>query len=159
MRLRAVESLHYLYEETQLIPMLQLFTDRFKNRLVSMVMDKDDTVAVQAVKVCKLLLDSELLNTVETEYVCSLVFVENRAVAQAATEFLLTKLFSQVSPVMDPGICQPWPKRQNPGQLTDLPMVLTYAMPGNRGKCPGCPPWDRPWVSVLIQFVLLKQYS
>ena len=97
MRLRAVESLHYLYEETPLIPMLQLFTDRFKNRLVSMVMDKDDTVAVQAVKVCKLLLDCELLNTVETEYVCSLVFVENRAVAQAATEFLLTKLFSQVS--------------------------------------------------------------
>ncbi|KAI6661551.1 hypothetical protein LOD99_13424 [Oopsacas minuta] len=94
-RLRAVESLHFLYEEGTLIPMLQLFTDRFRNRLVSMVMDKDDTVAVQAVKVCKLLLDSELLNTVETEYVCSLVFVENRAVAQAATEFLLAKLFSQ----------------------------------------------------------------
>ena len=97
MRLRAVESLHYLYEDATLIPMLQLFTDRFRNRLVSMVMDKDDTVAVQAVKVCKLLLDSELLNTVETEYVCSLVFVENRPVAQAATEFLLTKLFTQVT--------------------------------------------------------------
>ena len=95
-RLRAVESLHYLYENSTFIPMLQLFTDRFKNRLVSMVMDKDDAVAVQAVKVCRLLLDSEMLNTVETEYVCSLVFVENRAVAQAATEFLLAKLFSQV---------------------------------------------------------------
>lgn len=51
-RLKCVASLLTLYERKDLIYRLELFTNKFKDRLVSMVMDADTEVAI---KTCQLM--------------------------------------------------------------------------------------------------------
>ena len=51
-RLKCIQALAPLYEMDELIPKLELFTGKFKDRLVSIVMDKENDVAVKA---CQLL--------------------------------------------------------------------------------------------------------
>uniref|UniRef100_A0A4W4HJ05 SCD domain-containing protein n=1 Tax=Electrophorus electricus TaxID=8005 RepID=A0A4W4HJ05_ELEEL len=49
-RLQCVLALQKLYAERSFISRLELFTSRFKERMLNMVMDKDPDVAVEAVK-------------------------------------------------------------------------------------------------------------
>ncbi|VDK27481.1 unnamed protein product [Anisakis simplex] len=51
-RHKCILALLPLYERTEVVAKLELFTNKFKDRLVSMVMDKDNEVAMHA---CQLL--------------------------------------------------------------------------------------------------------
>uniref|UniRef100_A0A3P9PGB2 SCD domain-containing protein n=1 Tax=Poecilia reticulata TaxID=8081 RepID=A0A3P9PGB2_POERE len=48
-RLKCVHALQGLYQEKEFIGRLELFTSRFKERILSMVLDKDPDVAVEVV--------------------------------------------------------------------------------------------------------------
>lgn len=49
-RLKCLQALQPLYEEDDLLPKLELFTSRFKNRIIEMSLDKDPEVSVNAIK-------------------------------------------------------------------------------------------------------------
>lgn len=55
-RLQCLRALQPLYEDPALINSLELFTSRFKSRLVDMTLDKETEVAVQAVKLVSCIL-------------------------------------------------------------------------------------------------------
>lgn len=48
MRLKCISSLLALYSHDALVSRLELFTNKFKDRLVSMVMDVDTDVAIKS---------------------------------------------------------------------------------------------------------------
>ncbi|XP_061747820.1 cohesin subunit SA-1 isoform X2 [Nerophis ophidion] len=64
-RLKCVRSLQPLYQKKEFIGRLELFTSRFKERLVNMVMDVDPEVAVETVKL--LLLINQLKSLIDSE--------------------------------------------------------------------------------------------
>ncbi|KAL2095190.1 hypothetical protein ACEWY4_009909 [Coilia grayii] len=96
-RLKCLTALQGLYYNRELNSRLELFTSRFKDRIVSMTLDKEYDVAVQAVKLLTLVLQSsdEALTSEDCESVYHLVYSAHRPLAVAAGEFLYKKLFSQ----------------------------------------------------------------
>uniref|UniRef100_A0A8I5NEE7 Cohesin subunit SA n=1 Tax=Papio anubis TaxID=9555 RepID=A0A8I5NEE7_PAPAN len=74
-----------------------------KDRIVSMTLDKEYDVAVQAIKLLTLVLQSseEVLTAEDCENVYHLVYSAHRPVAVAAGEFLFKKLFSRRDPEED----------------------------------------------------------
>uniref|UniRef100_H3C5Z5 Cohesin subunit SA n=1 Tax=Tetraodon nigroviridis TaxID=99883 RepID=H3C5Z5_TETNG len=96
-RLKCLTALQGLYYNRELNARLELFTSRFKDRIVSMTLDKEYDVAVQAIKLLTLVLNSteEVLTPEDCESVYHLVYSAHRPVAIAAGEFLYKKLFSQ----------------------------------------------------------------
>ncbi|XP_039622245.1 cohesin subunit SA-2 isoform X2 [Polypterus senegalus] len=98
-RLKCLTALQGLYHNRELNAKLELFTSRFKDRIVSMTLDKEYDVAVQAIKLLTLVLHSEEVLTAEDcENVYHLVYSAHRPVAVAAGEFLYKKLFSHRDP-------------------------------------------------------------
>uniref|UniRef100_A0A3Q3M515 Cohesin subunit SA n=1 Tax=Mastacembelus armatus TaxID=205130 RepID=A0A3Q3M515_9TELE len=99
-RLKCLTALQGLYYNRELNARLELFTSRFKDRIVSMTLDKEYDVAVQAIKLLTLVLNStdEVLTPEDCESVYHLVYSAHRPVAVAAGEFLFKKLFSQREP-------------------------------------------------------------
>uniref|UniRef100_A0A4W6CEJ8 Cohesin subunit SA n=1 Tax=Lates calcarifer TaxID=8187 RepID=A0A4W6CEJ8_LATCA len=99
-RLKCLTALQGLYYNRELNARLELFTSRFKDRIVSMTLDKEYDVAVQAIKLLTLVLNStdEVLTPEDCESVYHLVYSAHRPVAIAAGEFLFKKLFSQREP-------------------------------------------------------------
>uniref|UniRef100_A0A672JQS6 Cohesin subunit SA n=1 Tax=Salarias fasciatus TaxID=181472 RepID=A0A672JQS6_SALFA len=99
-RLKCLTALQGLYYNRELNARLELFTSRFKDRIVSMTLDKEYDVAVQAIKLLTLVLNStdEVLTPEDCESVYHLVYSAHRPVAVAAGEFLYKKLFSQREP-------------------------------------------------------------
>ncbi|XP_076843363.1 cohesin subunit SA-3 isoform X2 [Brachyhypopomus gauderio] len=97
-RLQCVLALQKLYADTSFISRLELFTSRFKERVLNMVLDKDHHVAVETVKL--LLLIKQGANDWLTEEECGaiypLVFAEHRVLASAAGEFLYHGLYTEV---------------------------------------------------------------
>ncbi|XP_023686294.1 cohesin subunit SA-2 isoform X1 [Paramormyrops kingsleyae] len=95
-RLKCLTALQGLYHNRELNTKLELFTSRFKDRIVSMTLDKEYDVAVQAIKLLTLVLQSsdEVLTAEDCESVYHLVYSAHRPVAIAAGEFLFKKLFS-----------------------------------------------------------------
>ncbi|MEE6496982.1 hypothetical protein FKM82_002547 [Ascaphus truei] len=95
-RLKCLTALQGLYYNRELNSKLELFTSRFKDRIVSMTLDKEYDVAVQAIKLLTLVLQSsdEVLTAEDCENVYHLVYSAHRPVAVAAGEFLYKKLFS-----------------------------------------------------------------
>ncbi|XP_063045907.1 cohesin subunit SA-2 isoform X3 [Engraulis encrasicolus] len=95
-RLKCLTALQGLYYNRELNNKLELFTSRFKDRIVSMTLDKEYDVAVQAIKLLTLVLHSsdEVLTPEDCESVYHLVYSAHRPVAIAAGEFLYKKLFS-----------------------------------------------------------------
>jgi cohesin complex subunit SA-1/2 len=74
---------------------MELFTNKFKDRIVAMTLDKEYEVAVQAVK---LIINihkhhRDILTDKDCEHVYELVYATHRSVAQAAGEFLNERLF------------------------------------------------------------------
>ncbi|XP_044583822.1 cohesin subunit SA-2 isoform X2 [Cotesia glomerata] len=96
-RLKCLQALQPLYASEELKAKLELFTSKFKDRIVAMTLDKEYDVAVQAVKLVISILKHhrEILSDKDCEHVYELVYSSHRAVAQAAGEFLNERLFTQ----------------------------------------------------------------
>uniref|UniRef100_A0A183C523 SCD domain-containing protein n=1 Tax=Globodera pallida TaxID=36090 RepID=A0A183C523_GLOPA len=95
-RQKCISALLPLYENNKLIRRLELFTHKFKDRLVSMVMDTDVEVAT---KTCQLMAHiyrafPVLLDPGACVPLYELVYCNNRQLAAAAGEFVNAKLFS-----------------------------------------------------------------
>ena len=91
-----MQALIPLYESEELKNKLELFTSKFKDRIVSMTLDRDYDVAVQAVRLVISILKHhrDILTDKDCEHVYELVYSSHRAVAQAAGEFLNERLFT-----------------------------------------------------------------
>ncbi|KAG1650209.1 Cohesin subunit SA-1 [Nymphon striatum] len=94
-RLKCLQALLPLYASDNLTSKLELFTNKFKDRIVAMTLDKEYDVAVQAVKLVISILKNhrEILTDKDCEHIYELVYSSHRAVAQAAGEFLNERLF------------------------------------------------------------------
>ena len=97
-RLKCLQILKPLYENKTLLTKLDLFTTRFKQRLVEMALDKDTEVCVQAIKLltCIQKSNEQLIEDKDCEMLYELVFHLNRSIAQTSGEFLNQKLFDKV---------------------------------------------------------------
>lgn len=101
-RLKCLQSLLPLYETEEIARKMELFTNKFKDRIVAMSLDKDSEVAVQAIR---LLIQihkhhRDVLSDKDCEHLYEIVYVTNRGMAQAAGEFLNERLF-QVNDSLD----------------------------------------------------------
>ncbi|XP_051780727.1 cohesin subunit SA-2-like [Erpetoichthys calabaricus] len=93
-RLTCLKSLMGLYANKQFIPKLELFTSRFKDRILYMVLDKESDVAVEALHLLLLIQQNaeDVLIGEECCRLCTLVFAAHRALAAAAGQFLYQML-------------------------------------------------------------------
>uniref|UniRef100_A0A8C4MK77 Cohesin subunit SA n=1 Tax=Equus asinus asinus TaxID=83772 RepID=A0A8C4MK77_EQUAS len=84
-RLKCLKALKGLYSNQDLTARLELFTSRFKDRMVSMVMDREYDVAVEAVKLLTVILKNMegVLTDGDCESVYPVVYASNRALASA----------------------------------------------------------------------------
>jgi len=104
-RLKCLQTLQPLYGSEELKGKLELFTSKFKDRIVDMTLDKEFDVCVEAVKLVISIFKfhREMLNDQDCERIYELVMCSHRAVAQAAGEFLNVRLFTP-DEEMDPDI-------------------------------------------------------
>ncbi|KAI2656638.1 Cohesin subunit SA-1 [Labeo rohita] len=95
-RLQCVLTLQKLYVEKDFISRLELFTSRFKERILCMILDKDSDVAVETVKLLLLIKQQtdDGLSEEECAAVYPLVFATHRGLACAAGGFLYHTLCS-----------------------------------------------------------------
>ncbi|XP_074848358.1 cohesin subunit SA-2-like [Carettochelys insculpta] len=95
-RLKCLLGLQGIYNRKELVSKMDLFTSRFKDRMVSMTLDKDHEVAVQAVKLLMLVSqDCEgALSSDDCETLFQFVYATHRPLAVAAGEFLYKRLLS-----------------------------------------------------------------
>lgn len=95
-RLRCLQALLPLYASEEFKGKLELFTSKFKDRIVAMTLDKEFEVAVHAVKlvISILKIHPDILTDKDCEIVYELVYSSNRGVAQSAAEFLNVRLFN-----------------------------------------------------------------
>ncbi|XP_055322653.1 cohesin subunit SA-1 isoform X2 [Sitodiplosis mosellana] len=102
-RLRCLQALLPLYASEDLKGKLELFTSKFKDRIVAMTLDKEFEVAVIAVKlvISILKIHPDILTDKDCEIVYELVYSSHRGVAQAAAEFLNVRLFHLDEDSMD----------------------------------------------------------
>ncbi|XP_059573799.1 cohesin subunit SA-3 isoform X2 [Alligator mississippiensis] len=93
-RLTCLKALQGLYSSQDTAVRMELFTSRFKARMVSMVLDKEPDVAVEAVKLLTLILQNmeDVLTEEDCQGIYPVVFASHRALATAAGEFLYRKL-------------------------------------------------------------------
>ncbi|KAM4621914.1 cohesin subunit SA-1 [Polymixia lowei] len=93
-RLQCVRALQGLYQEKDFIGRLELFTGRFKERMLGMVLDKDPDVAVEVVHLLLLIQQrtDDILREDDCGHVYPLVFTSHRGLASAAGAFFYNKL-------------------------------------------------------------------
>ncbi|XP_050194875.1 LOW QUALITY PROTEIN: cohesin subunit SA-3-like [Myiozetetes cayanensis] len=93
-RLQCVKALQGIYGNPDVAPQLELFTGRFKPRIVAMAQDKEPEVALEVVKLQTLLVLNveDSLSEEDCQGIYPLVFVANRALASAAGTFLFHRL-------------------------------------------------------------------
>ena len=95
-RLKCLHALAPLYEQGgEMSARLELFTSRFRARLVEMSLDKESDVCVAAIRLltCIVKHNDAALEDRDCETLYELVYHTSRAIAQAAGEFLNQKLF------------------------------------------------------------------
>ncbi|NXL54670.1 STAG3 protein, partial [Podilymbus podiceps] len=94
-RLQCVKALQGLYCHRDTATHMELFTSRFKTRMVSMVLDKEPDVAVEVVKLLTLMLENmeEALTEEDCQHIYPVVYVSSRALASAAGLFLYRRTF------------------------------------------------------------------
>ncbi|ETE60106.1 Cohesin subunit SA-3, partial [Ophiophagus hannah] len=99
-RLRCLLALQGLYCSPEIASQMELFTSRFKERIVSMVLDKEPQVATEAVRLLTLILQNTdgALTGADCERVFPLVYASSRPVAAAAAFFIE----SEVSETFEP---------------------------------------------------------
>ncbi|XP_033984608.1 cohesin subunit SA-2 isoform X1 [Trematomus bernacchii] len=102
-RLKCVLGLQGLYVDPQLLPKLDLFTSRFKDRLISMTLDKDNEVAVQTMKLLLLIsrTSDDALSPEDYQQLLQLVYSSQRPLAAAAGELLFSRLLNTAGPTSD----------------------------------------------------------
>ncbi|NXJ76223.1 STAG2 protein, partial [Trogon melanurus] len=95
-RLKCLLGLQGLYSRKELVSRMDLFTSRFKDRIVSMPLDKDHEVAVQAMKLLMLMSQNceDVLSAEDCETLYRFVYTTHRPLAVAAGEFLYKRLLS-----------------------------------------------------------------
>uniref|UniRef100_A0A8C2Q431 Cohesin subunit SA n=1 Tax=Cyprinus carpio TaxID=7962 RepID=A0A8C2Q431_CYPCA len=125
-RLKCLKALQTLYTNRELYPKLELFTNRFKDRIVSMTLDKEYDVAVEAIRLVTLILGSEdALSNEDCENVYHLVYSAHRPVAVAAGEFLHRKLFSRHDPQAEEALAKRRGRNSPNGNLIRM-LVLFF---------------------------------
>ncbi|XP_063997136.1 cohesin subunit SA-3 [Pogoniulus pusillus] len=95
-RLQVVKALQGLYGHPGTAAHLELFTSRFKGRLLAMVLDKEPEVALEVVKLLTMMLDTmeDALLEVDCCQVYPLVYAASRPLASAAGLFLYRRLLA-----------------------------------------------------------------
>uniref|UniRef100_A0A8C4VMC2 Cohesin subunit SA n=1 Tax=Gopherus evgoodei TaxID=1825980 RepID=A0A8C4VMC2_9SAUR len=95
-RLKCLLGLQGIYDRKELVSRMDLFTSRFKDRIVSMTLDKDHEVAVQAMKLLMLMSQNceDALSSEDCETLFQFVYTTYRPLAVAAGEFLYKRLLS-----------------------------------------------------------------
>ncbi|XP_077192311.1 cohesin subunit SA-3 isoform X3 [Paroedura picta] len=95
-RLKCLLTLQELYRNQEMASRMELFTSRFKERMVSMTLDKEPQVAVEAVRLLTLILQNmeDVLTDSDCESIFPLVYASSRPLAVAAGEFLYKKLWA-----------------------------------------------------------------
>ncbi|XP_070600408.1 cohesin subunit SA-3 [Erythrolamprus reginae] len=95
-RLGCLLALQGLYRSPEVASQMELFTSRFKERMVSMVLDKEAQVAAEAVRLLTLILQNMegALTDADCERVFPLVYASSRPVAAAAGGFLYRKFLA-----------------------------------------------------------------
>ncbi|NXJ63481.1 STAG2 protein, partial [Rostratula benghalensis] len=95
-RLKCLLGLQGIYSRKELVSRMDLFTSRFKDRIVSMPLDKDHEVAVQAMKLLMLMSQNceDVLSAEDCETLHQFVYTTHRPLAVAAGEFLYKRLLS-----------------------------------------------------------------
>uniref|UniRef100_A0A8C3TZ33 Cohesin subunit SA n=1 Tax=Catharus ustulatus TaxID=91951 RepID=A0A8C3TZ33_CATUS len=93
-RLKCLLGLQGIYSRKELASRMDLFTNRFKDRIVSMPLDKDHEVAVQAMKLLMLMSQNceDVLSAEDCEMLYQFVYATHRPLAVAAGEFLYKRL-------------------------------------------------------------------
>uniref|UniRef100_A0A8D2NU57 Stromal antigen 1 n=1 Tax=Zosterops lateralis melanops TaxID=1220523 RepID=A0A8D2NU57_ZOSLA len=126
-RLKCLKALQSLYTNRELFPKLELFTNRFKDRIVSMTLDKEYDVAVEAIRLVTLILhgSEEALSNEDCENVYHLVYSAHRPVAVAAGEFLHKKLFSRHDPQAEEALAKRRGRNSPNGNLIRM-LVLFF---------------------------------
>ncbi|GAA6224102.1 cohesin subunit SA-2-like [Lates japonicus] len=102
-RLKCVLSLQGLYGDPLLLPKLDLFTSRFKDRMISMTLDKDNEVAVQTMKLLVLIskTSDDVLSPEDYKQLLQFVYSSQRPLAATAGELLFSRLLITVAPATD----------------------------------------------------------
>nr|XP_034977888.1 cohesin subunit SA-3 [Zootoca vivipara] len=95
-RLKCLLALQGLYRSQERAARMELFTSRFKERMVSMVLDKEPQVAVEAVRLLTLIFQNmdDVLTDLDCASVFPLVYASSHPLAAAAGEFLYNKLLA-----------------------------------------------------------------
>ncbi|RXM29835.1 Cohesin subunit SA-1 [Acipenser ruthenus] len=126
-RLKCLKALQNLYTNRELFPKLELFTNRFKDRIVSMTLDKEYDVAVEAIRLVTLVLQGseDALSNEDCENVYHLVYSAHRPVAVAAGEFLHRKLFSRHDPQAEEALAKRRGRNSPNGNLIRM-LVLFF---------------------------------
>ncbi|XP_033884743.1 cohesin subunit SA-1-like [Acipenser ruthenus] len=126
-RLKCLKALQNLYTNRELFPKLELFTNRFKDRIVSMTLDKEYDVAVEAIRLVTLVLQGseDALSNEDCENVYHLVYSAHRPVAIAAGEFLHRKLFSRHDPQAEEALAKRRGRNSPNGNLIRM-LVLFF---------------------------------
>ncbi|CAL8320031.1 unnamed protein product [Merluccius merluccius] len=99
-RLKCVLGLQGLYGDPLLLAKLDLFTSRFKNRLISMTLDRDNEVAVQAMKLLIVISKSceDVLQEEDYKQLYQFVYSSQRHLATLAGELLYSRLLNVSAP-------------------------------------------------------------
>ncbi|XP_050975250.1 cohesin subunit SA-2 [Labeo rohita] len=94
-RLKCVLGLQALYQD-QSCSKMDLFTIRFKERMISMTLDKDHEVAIQAMRLLMVISQSceDVLSPDDHKNVFQFVYCSHRPLATTAGEFLYNRLLS-----------------------------------------------------------------
>nr|XP_020465183.1 cohesin subunit SA-2-like [Monopterus albus] len=102
-RLKCVLSLQGLYADPLLVSKLDLFTSRFKDRMISMTLDKDTEVAVQTMKLLVLIskTSDDVLSAEDYKQLLQFVYSSQRPLAATAGELLFSRLLDTVAPASD----------------------------------------------------------
>lgn len=102
-RLKCVLALQGLFGDPVLLPKLDLFTCRFKNRLISMVLDKDNEVAVQTMKLMVLIsrATDDVLTSEDYKQLLQVVYCSHRPLAATAGELLYSRILCVEAPTSD----------------------------------------------------------
>ncbi|XP_061647356.1 cohesin subunit SA-2 isoform X2 [Phyllopteryx taeniolatus] len=95
-RLKCVFGLQSFYGDPVLLPELDLFTGRFKDRLIAMTLDKDNEVAFQTMRLLLLISKTceDVLSADDYELLLRLVYCSQRPLAATAGELLFFRLLS-----------------------------------------------------------------
>ncbi|PIC26065.1 hypothetical protein B9Z55_018757 [Caenorhabditis nigoni] len=94
-RHRCISALIPLFDKPSILDKLELFVNKFKERLVSMLLDKDLDTSIETVQLMRVLYTHfpTLLTMKDTVPLYELIYASNRQLAVAAAQFLNTKVF------------------------------------------------------------------